>query len=137
MRAITKRPEIFERSVIRSSVMPSAKYSWPSSSDMLLKGSTAMEGLSGRGKAIASGEAGSVRGAQGAHQTSAATAARLSAKPAAITGRRRRVPVGEAGAAGAAPSSRTWKTWIGSGMFLTDCSPRSWKARSTLPLTWL
>ena len=47
LRAITNRPEIFERSVIRSSVMPSLKYSCSGSPLMFVNGSTAIEGLSG------------------------------------------------------------------------------------------
>ena len=46
---MTKRPETLERSVMMSSVMPSEKYSCSGSPDMLVKGSTAIEGLSGSG----------------------------------------------------------------------------------------
>ncbi len=44
---MTNRAEIFERSVIRSSVMPSLKYSCSASPLMFVKGSTAIEGLRG------------------------------------------------------------------------------------------
>ena len=49
---MTNKAEILERSVIRSSVMPSAKCSCRASLDMLANGKTAIEGLSGRGKAM-------------------------------------------------------------------------------------
>src|SRR5215472_16715276 len=42
-RAISKLPESRDRSVVRSSVIPSAKYSWSGSFDRLLKGSTTIE----------------------------------------------------------------------------------------------
>src|SRR4029453_13002762 len=48
-RAMTNSPESLERSVMRSSVMPSLKYSCSGSPLMLTNGSTAMEGLSGKG----------------------------------------------------------------------------------------
>src|SRR5215472_9285311 len=40
LRAITKLPEIRDRSVVRSSVMPSAKYSWSGSRDRFSNGNT-------------------------------------------------------------------------------------------------
>ena len=43
------RPETFERSVIRSSVMPSLKYSCSASPLMFMNGSTAIDGLAGTG----------------------------------------------------------------------------------------
>ena len=46
LRAMTDRPEIFERSVMRSSVMPSEKYSCSGSPLMLVKGSTTIDGRS-------------------------------------------------------------------------------------------
>ena len=46
VRAITKSPETFDRSVMMSSVMPSLKYSCSGSPLMLVKGSTAMDGRS-------------------------------------------------------------------------------------------
>ena len=49
LRAIMKRFDICERSVIRSSVMPSAKYSCSGSPLILTKGKTTIEGLSGSG----------------------------------------------------------------------------------------
>ena len=44
--AITVRPDNLERSVIKTSVTPSAKYSCSGSLLKLVKGRTAMEGLS-------------------------------------------------------------------------------------------
>ena len=58
---MTKKAEIFERSVMIFSVIPSLKYSCFGSSLMFTKGSTAMDGLSGKGYAIFSIEAGSIR----------------------------------------------------------------------------
>jgi hypothetical protein len=51
LRAMTKNQRIFDRAVIRSSLMPSAKYSCSESPDMLSNGSTAIEGLSGKSSA--------------------------------------------------------------------------------------
>ena len=59
------------------------------------------------------------------------------ASPPATTGQRRDRLAAGAGAAvcsAAGASNRTRKTCTGSGMFLTCCSPRSSKAKSTLPL---
>src|SRR2546422_4055600 len=53
---MTNRPESLERSVMRSSVIPSLKYSCSGSPLRLIKGSTAMEGLSGNGRAEACSE---------------------------------------------------------------------------------
>jgi len=47
LRAITKNQRSFDSAVIRSSLMPSEKYSCSGSSLMLVKGSTAITGLSG------------------------------------------------------------------------------------------
>ena len=46
-RAVTNKPEIFDKSVIRSSEMPSATYSCSGSPLMLVNGRTATDGLSG------------------------------------------------------------------------------------------
>src|SRR6266852_9050147 len=51
VRAMTKRSGSLEREVIKSSVMPSLKYSWSRSPLMLVKGNTAIEGLSGKRRA--------------------------------------------------------------------------------------
>src|SRR6266536_1360071 len=48
---MTNSPESLERSVMRSSVMPSLKYSCSGSPLRLTKGSTAIEGLSGNANA--------------------------------------------------------------------------------------
>src|SRR5216684_6036753 len=48
---MTNRSGSLERAVVKSSVMPSLKYSCCGSSLMLAKGNTAMEGLSGNGRA--------------------------------------------------------------------------------------
>ena len=50
LRAMTNSPEAFDRSVMMSSVMPSEKYCCSGSPLMFSKGSTAMDGLSGKGK---------------------------------------------------------------------------------------
>jgi hypothetical protein len=47
LRAITKRPENRDSAVMISSTIPSAKYSCSGSPPMLVKGKTAMDGLSG------------------------------------------------------------------------------------------
>src|SRR5262249_45205991 len=49
LRAITIRPPIFDKSVITSSLMPSEKYSCSASPDMLVKGKTAIDGVSALG----------------------------------------------------------------------------------------
>src|SRR5438128_1316347 len=54
---MTNRLEILERSPVSTSVSPSPRYSCPGSPLMLTKGSTTMEGLSGKGR----GEEDSVR----------------------------------------------------------------------------
>src|ERR1700730_1899858 len=43
LRAITKLPEIRERSVVRSSVIPSANYSWSGSFDRFVNGRTTID----------------------------------------------------------------------------------------------
>ena len=48
---MTNSPESLESSVMRSSVIPSLKYSCSGSPLMLTNGSTAMEGLSGSASA--------------------------------------------------------------------------------------
>src|SRR5216684_2884863 len=48
---MTKRSGSLDRAVIRSSVMPSLKYSWSRSPLMLVKGKTAIDGVSGKGRA--------------------------------------------------------------------------------------
>src|SRR5712691_4694596 len=48
---MTNRSGSLERAVVKSSVMPSLKYSCLGSSLMLEKGNTAIEGLSGNGRA--------------------------------------------------------------------------------------
>src|SRR5215510_6361616 len=48
LREITKRPESLERSVMRSSVIPSLKYSCSGSLLILVKGSTTIDGCSGK-----------------------------------------------------------------------------------------
>jgi hypothetical protein len=46
LREITIRPEIFDKSVMMSSLMPSEKYSWSASPDMLVNDKTAIDGVS-------------------------------------------------------------------------------------------
>src|ERR1700732_802443 len=48
---MTNRSGILKSAVVKSSVMPSLKYSWSRSPLMLVKGNTAIEGLSGNGRA--------------------------------------------------------------------------------------
>src|SRR5690349_5386739 len=79
-RAITNRAEILERSVIKSSVMPSAKFSCSGSLDMLVKGNTAIEGLFG------SGSCGLNAGCQGWSHATAPITPRTTIKTAAIAG---------------------------------------------------
>ena len=70
---MTNSPDTFERSVMMSSVMPSLKYSWSGSLLMLTNGSTAIDGLSGDGKAILSTDAGSTVGSHGFNHVTAPT----------------------------------------------------------------
>jgi hypothetical protein len=58
LRAMTKKPRYFDRLVMMSSVMPSEKYSCSASPDMFWNASTAIEGLSGSGRACAPSAAG-------------------------------------------------------------------------------
>ena len=51
LRAITKKDLTFDNAVMMSSTTPSPKYSCSGSPLMFVKGSTAMEGLSGSGSA--------------------------------------------------------------------------------------
>src|SRR5260370_33359465 len=53
---MTNSSGILERAVVRSSVMPSLKYSWLRSPLMLAKGKTAIEGLSGSARAATCAE---------------------------------------------------------------------------------
>ena len=48
LRAITKNQRSFDSAVVMSSLMPSEKYAWLGSSLILLKGSTAIAGRSGK-----------------------------------------------------------------------------------------
>jgi hypothetical protein len=52
-RAITNSQRTRDRAIRMSSTMPSAKYSCSGSPLMLAKGSTAIEGRSGRGRRVA------------------------------------------------------------------------------------
>src|ERR1700730_1085965 len=54
-RAITKLPEIRERSVVRSSVIPSAKYSWSGSFDRFVNGRTTIDRRGAGGLATVGG----------------------------------------------------------------------------------
>ncbi len=56
-RAMTNISGIMDNAVMMFSLIPSARYSWSGSLLILTKGSTAMEGFSGSGKAISSSEA--------------------------------------------------------------------------------
>ena len=87
---MTNKPDSLDKSVIKSSVMPSTKYSCAGSSDMLVKGSTAMDGLSGKGKAIFSTDAGSVSGSH-SRQTVSPAAAMTTTAAAAMANPRQRL----------------------------------------------
>ncbi len=97
-----------------------------------------MEGLSGSGNVMASADAGSSCGTQGASHISTGIAIRLRSRPVAMACQRPRLGGWAAAvvvAAGTAPLNCTRKTRIGSDMFLTVCAPKSSKERSSLPLT--
>src|SRR6266851_7248286 len=65
---MTKRSGSLERAVVKSSVMPSLKYSCLGSSLMLAKGRTAIEGLSGMGRAGVCAEGMDADGAGGRNE---------------------------------------------------------------------
>src|ERR1700730_9438258 len=146
LRAMTKLPEIRERSVVRSSVIPSAKYSWSGSFDRLLKGRTTIDT---RGADLASAAGGrdalgaaevwidtSVRYPLGrAHQTAIPTpitATKLARRTASRDLLRRRDTPGCAGVetsgSNATAAAFMTKACTGCAMFLTLCSPMSSKA---------
>src|SRR6516162_3029566 len=52
---MTKLPEIRDRSLVKSSVIPSAKYSWSGSFDRLLKGRTTIDRRAGDLSSVAGG----------------------------------------------------------------------------------
>ncbi len=139
LRAMTSRPSILERSVIRSSVMPSAKYPCCGSPLMLSNGSTAIEGLPA-GADVATCAVGvadgpglvAVTGATlldcRSHTVVPMPHKSATADAASATTRRGSLRAGvDAAFAGddGAPSSRTENARTGSAMFLTACMPRS------------
>ena len=62
LRAITKNERTRLSEVMISSTRPSAKYSCSGSPLMLVKGSTAIDGLSGSGKGLGAAKHGDIRG---------------------------------------------------------------------------
>ena len=87
LREMTNRPETWDSAVMRSSVIPSEKASCCGSPLMLTNGSTAIDGLSGSGRAMRSIDAGSILGSHGRCQ--AAMPAANTATSAAAAGARR------------------------------------------------
>src|SRR6185369_603046 len=131
LRAMTSNPEIFDRSVMRSSVRPSAKYVWSESPPRLPSGKTAIDGLSGGGSALRSIAKGSIRDSHGRdshgrHHAIAPAPTRSATAPAVTV--RRQDPVSDVRppkVLPAAPASmRTRYTRTGLSMFLTRRSPK-------------
>ena len=129
---MTTRPATFDRSVIRSSVMPSAKYALSASPLMLSNGSTAIDGLAegaaprgGGRRRAAGGDGRSGDGAPGiATRATAATAASDERRDVDAQARRGRDGTdGDArvGDVRLRLPGRTANARIGSEMFLTVC----------------
>ena len=130
---MTNRSGILESAVVKSSVMPSLKYSWSRSPLMLVKGSTAIEGTLGSGGAgfCAGGiEAVVVGGRSDRCCTNTITAA-MSASPASENKPPRQCFLRDRSVALAAvwaptpPFNITRNTRTGRAMFFTSCSPAS------------
>src|SRR5580700_9486829 len=94
LREMTKLPEIRERSVVRSSVMPSAKYCWLGSLLRLAKGSTTIDRRgAGAAEVGAAADGASVTAALsriGASRQAASPAAKRTTITAAPTKKRQR-----------------------------------------------
>src|SRR5438067_3043478 len=89
---MTNRFGILERWVMRSSVMPSLKYSWPGSPLRFVNGSTAIDGLSGKVSAGCKGagiEADVVGGRKDRCCTKTTTKPMIATVPTEIPARRR------------------------------------------------
>src|SRR5439155_7946112 len=108
LRAMTKLPEIRERSVVRFSVIPSAKYSWSGSRERFSNGSTMTDSRgvlrAGGAGALASGGCTEAIGQpprDQVHQPTIAMAIAAAAMVAAMTtGRRARPSLAETDGAG-------------------------------------
>ncbi len=130
---MTNSSGILERAVVRSSVMPSLKYSWLRSPLMLAKGKTAIEGLSGSARAAtcAEGIDAAVFGGRNERCWTNTMTAMMSANPASENTPRQcfrrdgSVALAVVRVA-ASPSNITRNTRTGLAIFLTACSPRSW-----------
>src|SRR5712692_1514698 len=128
---MTKRSGSLDRAVIRSSVMPSLKYSWSRSPLMLVKGKTAIDGVSGKERAggCAGGmDADGVGGRKERCCTNMMVAA-IIASPAIEKVPRRTYLRGTLAVFlidAASPLDTTRNTRTGFAIFLTACSPRSW-----------
>ena len=139
---MTKSPDTLDRSVIRSSVMPSAKYACAASPLMLSNGRTAIEGFPARMVRPSPCRDSSPR--REGHSPIAATprvattirsaTPAAETKPAGRSSQRMGLPAARAGGCGT-PSSLTENARMGSAMFLTACIPRSSNAAATRLLT--
>src|SRR5713226_2315087 len=127
---MTNKPGNLEREVIRSSVMPSLKYSCCGSPLMLVKGRTAIDGTLGSGKAgcwVGGIDAVVVGGRRERYCTNMMVAA-IIASPAIEKMPRRTYLRGTCcvllpGLVSAPGSVRTRNTRTGRAMFFTSCSP--------------
>jgi hypothetical protein len=133
LRKITNMCAMRDRSVVRSSVMPSARYCWSGSLLRLPKGSTTIDkrGVT-RGcnpDVVGTGGLEALLVAGQCHQPiTAITSTAVAAAAIAAAAMRRRcgveVSVREAGRSATAAGLSAW-TRTGRAMFLTLCSPRS------------
>ena len=130
-REMTNREEIFDRDVMISSVNPSVKYSCFGSPVMFSNGSTAMEGLSGSGKAAFSVKKEKIPDIEPVGSMYFLTArftntgriatTRVNATFCHCLSRYQAFPIAFPNASG---SGRMRYTWTGSAMFVTLCAPR-------------
>ncbi len=126
---MTKRPGSRDSVVMMFSVSPSLKYSCSGSPLMLSKGSTAMDGLSGSGKAMRSTDAGSSRVAHGSSHSTAAPAIIAATVATAATSRGRQDaerprPLASGSGTASPGVRRTRYTRTGFSRPLSSCSPR-------------
>src|SRR6266852_2793519 len=130
---MTNTSGILERAVVKSSVIPSLKYSWSRSPLMLANGKTTIEGLPGKGRTggYAGGMDGDGIGGRKERCCTNMIVAAIIASPAIEkTPARQRFRRDRSVAlavvrVAAPPSNITRNTRTGSAMFLTDCAPRS------------
>ena len=144
LRAITRLPWIRAMSVVRSSVIASAKYSCSGSLLRLVNGSTTIDSRGAecggnRGRAAdAAASSCAIASSCRSEDSHHAPPARATISRAAAAGPRRRLPSEGHPAAetdgGARPSDAPAivKARTGSAMFLTRCSPSGTKATRTL-----